>query len=100
LAASRAILKRFRRRDLYKFVDEVLVPPDADKGEIAQRLIELQALQIVASDTSHQLQESDIIIDHTVMNYAMKNKNPVNHVKFFSKWDDTGMGERIEKSQQ
>ncbi|GJD08109.1 Deoxynucleoside triphosphate triphosphohydrolase SAMHD1 [Galdieria sulphuraria] len=81
LGKSREILHSLRKRELYKFVCELLVPshiPDITEEEV----------------TSHQntpqvdLRPEDIIVQNMRANYAMKEKNPVDNVLFFRNWED------------
>ncbi|KAI8327786.1 HD phosphohydrolase domain-containing protein [Chlamydoabsidia padenii] len=86
LAEARAIMKRLRTRQLYKFVDEFLVPPSmVDK--ITTDVITAQDI------ISHQcdndgLNMNDVIVSKGKINYAMHDQNPVDSIRFFSKFND------------
>eukprot|EP01101_Sappina_pedata_P011026 TRINITY_DN7122_c0_g1_i1.p1 TRINITY_DN7122_c0_g1~~TRINITY_DN7122_c0_g1_i1.p1 ORF type:complete len:250 (+),score=45.71 TRINITY_DN7122_c0_g1_i1:77-826(+) len=82
LARAQALVRRLRRRDLYTFVDQRLVTEQEQSKlpQISGRVIALQ---------NPNLDESDLILEKLVLNYAFKNENPVDHVSFFSKWDDS-----------
>ncbi|KAF9981881.1 SAM domain and HD [Mortierella antarctica] len=67
LDESKAILKRVRTRNLYKFVDELLIP--------------LEKLGRLTKD--------DVIVEFLKNNYAMKDQNPVDGIKFFSKQNNS-----------
>jgi len=86
LAPSKAIIHRIRKRHLYKFVDEFLVPPKVREH------LKIRPADIIThqSDcTEYELRENDVIVDSFVVNYAMKDKNPVDHVRFFRKGNHT-----------
>ncbi|KAI8393865.1 HD phosphohydrolase domain-containing protein [Radiomyces spectabilis] len=86
LAEARAIIKRLRTRNLYKFVDEFLVPP-----ELVSHLNKdmVSAKEIVSyQKNGDNLEENDVIVSWTKINYAMKDRNPVDSIRFFSKFDD------------
>ncbi|GJQ13435.1 hypothetical protein GpartN1_g5226.t1 [Galdieria partita] len=81
LEKSQKILHSLRKRELYKFVCELLVPshiPDITEEEV----------------TTHQntsqvnLRPEDVIVQNMRANYAMKEKNPVDNVLFFRNWED------------
>ncbi|RIA99444.1 hypothetical protein C1645_747297 [Glomus cerebriforme] len=78
LKKSQDIIKRIRTRNLYKFVDEFLVPED-----LKDKLTEQKINPVEIADK--ELKVDDIIVDRLVLNYGMKAENPVNHVKFYDK---------------
>lgn len=82
LLEARNILKRLRKRQLYKFADQYPVPAICkdyyDKEKVNSDLI---------SRFSSGLTANDIILDWNYMNYGMKGDNPVNCVKFYGKYD-------------
>jgi len=84
LAKSREIINRIRTRKLYKFVDEYLVPDDL-KNHLTEQKI--NAREIIAHQTENDgLEEDDVIVDRLKLNYAMSDKNPVDHVKFYNQY--------------
>jgi deoxynucleoside triphosphate triphosphohydrolase SAMHD1 len=104
LAQSRAIIKRMRKRDLYKMADEIIVPSHK-QGTFPAVTVE-GILEYKPADAD--LKAEDIIVDIFTCNYgafgafewpssaltqisllpaAKKDQNPVDHVHFFSKWD-------------
>ncbi|KAI9096232.1 hypothetical protein DFS34DRAFT_624448 [Phlyctochytrium arcticum] len=83
LAQSRAIIERIRRRELYRFVDEILVPPSLHQELLPS--ITVPAILACQSPTDH-LEPNDVIIEWLKLGYAMKDRNPVDLIKFFSKW--------------
>eukprot|EP01116_Phalansterium_solitarium_P001273 TRINITY_DN11064_c0_g1_i1.p1 TRINITY_DN11064_c0_g1~~TRINITY_DN11064_c0_g1_i1.p1 ORF type:complete len:489 (+),score=-0.20 TRINITY_DN11064_c0_g1_i1:32-1498(+) len=89
LSASRAIVQRIRRRELYKMADEILVPADPQRRRHTPLELSDAEISKAVVSLSRTLQIEDIIIDRVKMNYAMKDQNPVDSVHFFSKWDAT-----------
>lgn len=87
LEESKAILRRIRVRDLYKFVDELLIPREK-LGQLTKQHV--NAAQIVSHQgPNDHLKEEDVIVEYLKNNYAMKDRNPVDSIKFFSKHDHT-----------
>ncbi|KAF9539948.1 SAM domain and HD [Mortierella hygrophila] len=83
LEDSKAILKRIRTRNLYKFVDELLIPREK-LGILTKENI--NSAEIVSCQgTNDHLQQGDVIVEFLKNNYAMKDQNPVDGIKFFSK---------------
>jgi len=86
LQPAREIIKRIRTRKLYKFADEFIIPPEKWTHFPKNKITESEIL--THQDASQiKLTERDVIADVCVNNYAMKDKNPVDNVKFFSKWE-------------
>lgn len=83
LEDSKAILKRIRTRNLYKFVDELLIPREK-LGILTKENI--NSAEIVSCQgTNDHLRQDDVIVEFLKNNYAMKDQNPVDGIKFFSK---------------
>jgi HD superfamily phosphohydrolase len=85
LRPAQDLLKRIRKRELYSFVSEFIIPGDEiDKWKVPTpaELISYQSSQF------QSLTENDIIVDTHKNNYAFKDKNPIESIKFFSNWDD------------
>ncbi|KAJ3370163.1 SAM domain and HD [Kappamyces sp. JEL0680] len=84
LKESRRILRRLRSRDLYRFADQTLIPvelfDEIDCTTITSR-------EIYKHCDQESLNEDDIIVQWLTLNYAMKDRNPVDSVKFFTKYD-------------
>ncbi|KAI8583987.1 hypothetical protein K450DRAFT_220918 [Umbelopsis ramanniana AG] len=83
LKDARQIIKRLRTRKLYRFVDEFLIPAGME-SHITKDKISARELVSYQSDNSG-LVEEDVIIEWLVINYAMKDRNPMDSVRFFSK---------------
>ncbi|CAO3569311.1 unnamed protein product [Mortierella alpina] len=87
LEESKAILKRVRTRSLYKFVDELLIPREK-LGRLTKQNI--NAAEIVSCQGANDhLTQDDVIVEFLKNNYAMKDQNPVDGIKFFSKQNNT-----------
>ena len=82
LEAARKLILRIRNRQLYKLVDETVLPVDAPSvlGEVTVA----QLLDCYPPARS-LLSPSDLHVQNLRINYAMKDKNPVDSVKFFHK---------------
>lgn len=77
LIPSQTILKRLRKRDLYKIADEVLIPEE--KAKIASAITELNICS-----QGKCLRPHEIFLKKSVLNYAMKERNPVDNCHFFA----------------
>ncbi|KAG6872253.1 hypothetical protein C0995_011512 [Termitomyces sp. Mi166 len=93
LARARAIFDRIRTRDLYKMVDYKVVDwPWAEifeKNITPERIVEA-ARELGNEDSSineivKTLSVKHVICDFSLMHYGMKEKNPLDFVKFYSK---------------
>ena len=96
LAEARALFDRIHTRDLYKCVDyKVIDWPMRDlfyNNITAARIVEAcRTLSVVTTPAddgdSSSLQESDIVVSFSVMHFGMKEKNPLDFVRFYSKHD-------------
>ncbi|KAG0379889.1 SAM domain and HD [Mortierella sp. AD032] len=83
LEDSKAILKRIRTRSLYKFVDELLIPREK-LGILTKENINSTEIVSCQGPNDH-LRQEDVIVEFLKNNYAMKDQNPVDGIKFFSK---------------
>ncbi|CAG8742438.1 10603_t:CDS:10, partial [Dentiscutata erythropus] len=78
LEESRNIVKRIRRRDLYRFVAECLVPKEL-KDRISK-----EALEKFFSRKGDNL-SNNVIVEELRLNYGKGDQNPVDDVKFYNK---------------
>jgi len=78
-------LKRLRLRDLYKIVGDRLLSPDQ-----AAHAAKAATPENIAScaDASCPLLPQDLVVHQCKINYAMKDKNPVDSVGFYNSKDD------------
>ncbi|KAJ7166004.1 hypothetical protein C8R46DRAFT_1192481 [Mycena filopes] len=92
LEASRDLFDRVSERDLYKFVDQRVVEwtqREAYRDHITPERI-VQEARKLAKEKDSQMDLSEltpdcVIVDHATMHYGMKEKNPLDFVKFYSK---------------
>ncbi|RXW22620.1 hypothetical protein EST38_g3245 [Candolleomyces aberdarensis] len=91
LEASRQLIKRFRHRELYREVVWKAVEFTSKKAIqdyiTSERIME-KAQKTVDEEGSEEpfdLTADDIIVDVTTMHYGMKERNPVDFTKFYSK---------------
>ncbi|KAJ7499848.1 hypothetical protein FB451DRAFT_1206806 [Mycena latifolia] len=92
LEPAQAIFDRVRTRDLYKFVDGRIVEwerRDVFRHCITRERIVEEARRLAAQDKTDidltELTADSVIVDHAMMHYGMKDKNPLDFVKFYSK---------------
>ncbi|OQS07910.1 hypothetical protein THRCLA_00096, partial [Thraustotheca clavata] len=81
LQSARDIIKRIRRRQLYEFVDEYLVP-----AYLTNKIPKVQASDIACAGNALgvDLNVNDIIVYDGRLNYNLKDKNPVDMVSFYT----------------
>ncbi|KAJ2387693.1 hypothetical protein GGI05_004010 [Coemansia sp. RSA 2603] len=84
LKDARNIIQRINTRDIYKFVDEFILPPDL-VSVITKSVINEAAIVGFRAD-GDDFSESDILIDFCRIHYGMRSENPVDHINFFSKY--------------
>lgn len=82
LNGAKAIIHRLRRRQLYRFVDEVLLPAGVSSDISAPDITTHQD----SAGTGVNLRPSDIHVAHVTHNFGMKEQNPVDNVLFFANW--------------
>lgn len=75
LSDARNILKRIRKRELYKMVNEVLI------NEEHSHTLFCTNVSNILPDT---VDPHEIVYDYVDLNYAMKEKNPVDNCRFYS----------------
>lgn len=85
LQGARDILSRINTRDIYKFVDEFILPSNmasaANKHTINRSMI------VAYRSDNDDFVERDILIDFCCIHYGMHTENPVDHIQFYSKYD-------------
>ena len=96
LEASRQLLKRIKHRQLYRCVDNKNIAFPFAKATEDYVTTERVFNKIVAIRDSPEYQKEgegnvsdliidDIIVDFSMMHYGMKQHNPVDFIKFYSK---------------
>jgi hypothetical protein len=86
LDLSRRLLRRLRTRDLYRFADQTLIPLTL-LDRITEETLNRKAIHQYCNQDL--VKDDDIIVQWLVLNYALKDKNPVDSVSFFTKYDTT-----------
>ncbi|KAF2077132.1 hypothetical protein CYY_001579 [Polysphondylium violaceum] len=79
LEKSRNIIKNIRNRNLYKFVDEIIVSSKNMPLELAQEI----------AKEGNGITVDDVIVQNLKLNYAFKDKDPVEHTHFYTRYDDS-----------
>ncbi|CAK0787043.1 hypothetical protein CVIRNUC_010259 [Coccomyxa viridis] len=77
--SAQAIIKRLRKRDLYKFVEEFLVP----QGDLRNGTWRMPTPAEVLKHGKGNLQERDIIISEAKVDLTKGDQNPMDNVSFF-----------------
>lgn len=82
LKSARHIIHRLRRRKLYRFADEKLMPAD--------RAVNIQPEDITTcQDVARSgvtLTPDDVHVKLSTLNFGMRERNPVDSVLFFKNW--------------
>ncbi|KAI3605683.1 sam domain and hd domain-containing protein 1 [Moniliophthora roreri] len=93
LKRAQAIFRRIEKRDLYKVVEWKLVKYQyraaVERAITASRIVEA-AKAAYSPDVSPQiditkLKDDDVIVEFTTLHHGMKERNPLDFVKFYSK---------------
>lgn len=87
LAKAQAIIKRVRKRELYRFVNEFTVPTDQLQKWEKVSPEEILAHQGV-SRVPGGLRPEDIVVQNLKIDWTKGEDNPVEHVRFFKEGDD------------
>ncbi|KAK1219456.1 hypothetical protein PQX77_017828 [Marasmius sp. AFHP31] len=92
LDGARRLFSRIEKRDLYKMVDWKLIPYETSsvfKRQVTEQGI-YQAIQdeplVSLKVDEEELEAGDIIVEFTTLHHGMKEKNPLDSVKFYSKY--------------
>eukprot|EP00698_Gefionella_okellyi_P005718 TRINITY_DN15181_c0_g1_i1.p1 TRINITY_DN15181_c0_g1~~TRINITY_DN15181_c0_g1_i1.p1 ORF type:complete len:480 (-),score=89.48 TRINITY_DN15181_c0_g1_i1:1371-2810(-) len=83
LADAQAILKRIRRRNLYKCADEVVL--NETEGRLMKDITGEDVVRF--QPQGGDLRPDEVIVNSFALDYSMKEKNPVDKIHFFNKWD-------------
>lgn len=88
LQKGRDLVRRIRRRELYQYVNDFAVPEEDIIGFKPVTEVDITSCQ---GDNNIQggLRPDDIMVQNVKIDYSMKNKNPVDSVKFFQDYGDT-----------
>ncbi|KAL4422624.1 hypothetical protein ABPG75_008821 [Micractinium tetrahymenae] len=82
LRRSQAIIARLRRRELYKYVTDALIPQDALQSD-NWRAPTAQDIVNSYRGNKVQLRAEDVILQENKIDYSKRDKNPLDSVHFF-----------------
>lgn len=89
LSKAHEILKRMRNRDLYKFIDEIVLSSEQMKNK---KMINIEDIISLSgynnSNTYEKLTENDIIVDTINLSHCNKEDDPLLHTHFYRSWND------------
>ncbi|CAB5191198.1 unnamed protein product [Rhizophagus irregularis] len=83
LKKSKKIIKRIRKRKLYKFVDGYLVPKELKEEFERNKVTEKKIVKHRSNGA--ELEKDDVIVDIFNLNYGNKDENPIDNVEFYDK---------------
>ncbi|KAJ2720358.1 hypothetical protein GGI07_004654 [Coemansia sp. Benny D115] len=84
LQPARDIIRRLQTRDLYRFVDEYVLPAELDSLVTSKSINE--ATIVGFRGDGDDFVEHDVLISFVRYNHGMKKDNPMDHVGFYSKY--------------
>ncbi|PPR04920.1 hypothetical protein CVT24_007164 [Panaeolus cyanescens] len=89
LEPARAIIDRIRVRDLYQCVDYKCISWPARRPFLEyitpQRIVDAANALAQESGQDVDILKDDVVVDSSIMHYGMKQSNPLDSVKFYSK---------------
>lgn len=80
---AQAILKRLRHRQIYRYCAEVLLPKQTPQDVLKPINSKLVYDKLKELYQNTNLQETDVIIQHLTLNYANKDRDPGQNVRFY-----------------
>ncbi|CAG8625222.1 6072_t:CDS:10 [Paraglomus occultum] len=93
LGTSREILRRLRKRQLYKFVGEYLIPADCRAAHA--KTPDQKYVEKIIECGNKGFSADDVIVKTEVIHFGMRDKNPLDHIKFYDdgvpRYEDTRM---------
>jgi HD superfamily phosphohydrolase len=87
LRGAQEVLRRLRRRELYKYVNEFTVPRARLRAYVDVTPADITTCQ--AGGLPGGLRPEDIIVQNLRIDWAMKSNNPVDHIHFYQDYDST-----------
>ncbi|KAJ1965729.1 hypothetical protein GGI12_000557 [Dipsacomyces acuminosporus] len=85
LEEARKIISRIHTRDIYKFVDEFILPTEMASIATSRHI---NASMIAGYRSANDdFVESDVLVDICRIHYGMNRDNPVDHINFYSKFN-------------
>lgn len=99
---AQALLRRIKKRDLYKHVGELLLPSIGGKKDEKEwgdlEKVKGKVLACVKSEQEREAVARECYLDEVRINYGMGKENPVDHVLFFLR-NDCNQGRHLKQSQ-
>ncbi|KAI8801937.1 hypothetical protein BJ742DRAFT_661575, partial [Cladochytrium replicatum] len=97
LSESRELIRRIQRRDLFKLAGMIALEPEAltrvRKGDLNPEVLSRYAPR------AEPFCPDDCVVEWLEIHHGMKDKNPLEHVKFFNKYDNVvTQGQRNDSS--
>ncbi|CAG8478845.1 10084_t:CDS:10 [Ambispora gerdemannii] len=89
-ANARNVISRLKSRDLYKLVDEKLIPFEmvSTPGALERLKKAITPLEIIGHQEEYaKLQEKDVIVDFLKINFAQGTDNPLDNIKFYNRYE-------------
>jgi len=86
LEKAKDILVKFKRRDLYKFVDEIIIPKEILE-HFNKDNVRIEDIISYQPDDA-EITKDDLVFDWLKINYGLQDQNPVDYVKFYSRFND------------
>jgi HD superfamily phosphohydrolase len=87
MAPAQEVLRRLRRRELYKYVNEFTVPRARLPGWRDVAPLDITSCQDVCAAVPGGLRPEDIIVQNLKIDWAMKSRNPVDSIHFYQDYD-------------
>ncbi|GAX78473.1 hypothetical protein CEUSTIGMA_g5912.t1 [Chlamydomonas eustigma] len=89
--SAQAILKRLHDRDMYQFINAAQIPHYLPSEAVDQIIRMFTSTEIMScySGNGASLNAEDIITSVNKINFSMNDKNPMEYVKFFTRFTDT-----------
>lgn len=84
LADARKLIERIRRRKLYRFVDECLLPKGSTRIFHEEEVVSHQD----SGSSGVELRPEDIILFVVKLNFGRGDANPIEDILFFKDWED------------
>ncbi|OCT62876.1 deoxynucleoside triphosphate triphosphohydrolase SAMHD1-like isoform X1 [Xenopus laevis] len=98
LSDAKKILEKIVQRKFYKYLGEATPNPNNTQSLDKKQLLEELAKAVAAEDPNMRCTSEDFVVDVFLMDYGMKEKNPIDKVHFYSK-NDPKEAFHIEKGQ-
>ena len=95
LRKAKEIIERIRRRQVYKYVNEYCVPTERLRNWRKVEAEDIVSCQLKNKANGVELRPDDIVIHNMKIDWAMKDKNPVDSVYFFQNYRDSAVGDKF-----